>query len=90
MPIPRAKGPGLGRTVEAGGLKGDWVTASDSWKGGAMLKDPFNPEANRFTGRLHGVSGMFLLKPDGSSALRFFFEISPVDINAAGRGLTNL
>ena len=93
--MPRAKGPGFGRVV--GGLDGDGGTASD-WRedvenprdrsGGA-----FCPLGNKLMGRLHGVSGMFLLKPNmfwGSSALRFFLEIKPVDMNAAGRGFTSL
>lgn len=33
---------------------------------------------------------MTLLKPAGSSALRFFFEMRPVDMNAVGRGLADL
>lgn len=50
----------------------------------------FGPAVKRLTGRLHGVSGMFLLNPEFSSALRFFLEIRPVDMNAAGRGFTSL
>ena len=41
---------------------------------------------------LHGVSGIWALgKPaSGSSTLRFFFEMSPVDMKAAGKGLAAL
>lgn len=82
IPMPRAKGPGFGRLV-VGGLNGDGGTASDC----------FGPVGNRLMGRLHGVSGMFLLDRSecwGSSAFRFFLEIRPVDMNAAGSGLTSL
>lgn len=96
MPMPRAKGPGLGR-ADGGGLNGDAGIASD-WRtslgrSSGRSGSGFGPAGNKLIGRLHGVSGIFLLNPDGlwgSSALRFFLEIRPVDINAAGRGLTSL
>lgn len=97
MPIPLANGPGFGREANGVVVNGEAGATSDSlsrdWdlskrrSGGGL-----GPAVNKFTGRLHGVSGMFLLKPPplGSSALRFFFEISPVDMKAAGSGLTSL
>lgn len=95
--MPRAKGPDFGRVFE-GGLNGDGGTASD-WRTSFGLSNGrsgaagFGPVGNKLMGRLQGVSGMFLLDASefgGSSALRFFLEIRPVDINAAGSGLTSL
>lgn len=66
-------------------LRVDFPSSSSGW---ALW-----PVVNKFTGLLHGVSGMFLLDPSmlwGSSTLRFFFDMRPVDMNAAGRGLTSL
>jgi hypothetical protein len=93
IPIPRAKGLGLGREV-VGGLKGEAEGTSD-WCDDRDLSNSrsvgFGPAVNRLTGRLQGVSGMLLLKVElVSSALRFFLEISPVDMKAAGKGLTSL
>lgn len=97
MPMPRAKELCFGRVLE-GGLNGDEGTASDWRMSLDLSKGPsdgvgLDSAENKLIGRLHGVSGMFLLDPNefwGSSALRFFLEIRPVDMNAAGRGLTSL
>lgn len=90
MPMPRANGPELGRVVC--GLNGEEGAAKD-WRTSFGFSDAFCAVGSMLMDRLHGVSGMCLLNPRlpwASTRLRFFLEISPVDMNAAGRGFTSL
>jgi hypothetical protein len=65
MPIPLANGPGFGRELD--GLKGEGGGISTG-----LLKVDFPSGSsgglwlvvNKLMGLLHGVSGMFLLKPN--------------------------
>ena len=98
MLIPRAIGPGFGRTL-VGRFRGDTGISKESLPNlGASLGcvgGTFGGPAGKGLTVLlpQGVSGIFLLEPkepSGSSALRFFLEMSPVDMNADGRGFACL